>query len=176
MRFALYFLSVLFLFMPAAFSADGTVGISGTFSKNFYGIRDLDIRAFVYSDRDYVFAAVPGCLSGRPYLVTPNQDKFTTGDSLVTVSSREPVNVYVGYDQRYRTRPDWLARNYQQTRMSLDVVDPRTGQTILAFDLYRSRSSMQNIPLGGNIADSEKSNFGMYTAVFVPANQDNCRI
>ena len=159
---------------PAALSADSEVRINAAYSKNFYGIRVLDGRSFVYSDRDYVFGAIPTCLDRQPYLVTPNQDKFSSDARLVELSASQPVTVYVGHDNRYRAWPDWLRQNYERTTMTLGVEDPRNGQTILTFDLYRTRQPARDITLGGNIPRSERSNFAMYTAIFVPANQDRC--
>lgn len=165
---------LIFLVQLAPSAVAENVWVDWTRSSNFYGLRTLGERAFAYSDRDYVFANVHGCLQNRQYLVTPNQDKFSREPELVAIRTDRPVTVYVGYDSRYQTRPDWLLQNYDPVPFFLNVVDPRTEHQILAFQMYRSRFPQDQIRLGGNIAPQENNNFAMYTAIFVDAQQDYC--
>lgn len=166
---------LVFLVQLASSALAENVWVDGTRSPNFYGLRTLGERAIVYSDRDYLFANIHGCLLNRPYLVTPNQDKFNREPELVALRSERPVIVYVGYDSRYQTRPDWLFRNYDPVpNFFLYAVDPRTENQIVTFQMYRARISQNLIRLGGNIAPQENNNFAMYTTVFVDEQQDYC--
>ena len=156
-------------------SADRSVEIDGTDGTGRYYLSRLNPRAFVYSDREYVFSRVPGCLFGKTYLVTPNKAKFSRGDELVRMYASRPINIYLGYDSRYQTRPDWIEQGYDRTDDEMTVSDPRSSRNILRFDLWHARFPEGDFVLGGNLAPREQSNFGMYTAVIVPVEDDNCR-
>ena len=177
MRLVILLLTTLAILFPLYSTASADlVRIEKTFGPSNFGVRLLDRRAFVYSDRDYVFADFPNCLQNWTYLVTPNREKFSKGSELVALRAEQPVFVYIGYDSRYpkQTQPDWLKRDYDKTLLSMSVVDPRNNQPVLTFHMFRSRAPLSEIKLGGNISSQEKSNFGMYTAVFVSRDKDSC--
>lgn len=169
-----FFTTLALLLSMSTGAVAQAVNIERANSSGFFGVRGLTERAFVYSDRDYVFSGVHGCLLGRPYLVTPNQDKFSRAPELVVVNANPAVTVFVGYDTRYPTRPDWLWQGYDPAPFVMTAVNPRTNQAIVTFQMYRARAPQRRIRLGGNIAAKENNNFGMYAAFFVDANHDSC--
>ena len=65
----------------------GPYRIKDVRSDKHYEVRRLDAYSFVYLDRDYVFAEVPDCLKGKPYVVTANSDKFKGGNAFLTIHS-----------------------------------------------------------------------------------------
>ena len=154
-------------------AAEDIARIERTFTKGYFELRQLAPRSFVYSDREYVFDVVPNCLRDRTYMVTPNAEKFSRGAELVMLGTLRPVRVYVGYDSRYLTQPEWLLKNFSRTNDEITIVDPRSNRVILRFIVYRGEFN-NNVTLGGNIAPKERGNFGMYTAVIVPADADFC--
>jgi len=168
-------LIVLFIMLsliPPAFTADlGSMRISWA-GEDGFAIRNLSNGAFVYSDRDYVFSNLPACLQHQAYLLTPNKSKFNRDDRLVRLVHEGNFVIFIGYDDRYRTRPDWLNREYDLVPyMTANVLDARSNRQIFRFQFYRSKSLVRPrtpILLGGNIAPQVHDNFAMYTAVFVP--------
>jgi hypothetical protein len=150
------------------------VQIVRSFSGQFYGIRTMVQGAFVYSDRDYVFHGFDPCLQNRPYLVTPNRDKFTRGPALVDFTADRSVFVVIGYDTRYGSRPEWLVQGFRPTGHQITVTDSNQTRVVLTFQLWRSHGPVNGLRLGGNLTNSENANNGMYTAIFLPAEMQGC--
>lgn len=173
-------LAVLLILLTIAFGASARAGepywIETAESTQHYRIEPLSEYAFVYSDRDFVFTAVPRCLDGATYVRTANADKFTRGAAFLTLRSEVPLVVYLGYDRRYRTRPEWLRRQFRpKPGLELTMGDPKLGKSQVTYELHRAELPAGRIVLGGNLADDEKSNYAMYTAVIVEASRDRCR-
>ena len=143
-------------------------------TKQHYRIATLHKYAFVYADRRFAFTAVPSCLDKSRYIVTANSDKFSRGSALLTLQSRVPLVVYVGYDRRYRTIPDWLRGYRLQPNLRLAMGDPKLGKTRVTYKLYRKEFLPGRIKLGGNLAKGEKRNFAMYTVIILEKSQDKC--
>lgn len=145
-------------------------------TKQHYEILTLDEYSFVYTDRDFVFTEVPTCLQRSRYIVTANSDKFFQGPRFLTISSELPVTIYVGYDSRYPTLPDWLKEKFDRVQnLHLAMGEPKFGKTQVVYDLYRAKYPPGRIELGGNLSEQEKSNFAMFTAIIVEESQDRCQ-
>lgn len=145
-------------------------------TRQRYHIEPLRSYALVYLDRSFVFTRVPSCLNHARYIVTANSDKFSSGPDLLTIRTKVPVVVYVAYDHRYRTRPDWLMDRFRRApNLEISMGDPKYSRTEVVYDLYRARFPAGRVQLGGNLASGEKSNFAMYTALIVTASRDRCR-
>lgn len=173
-------LGALLIVLVTTFAASSHAGepfrIEATQTSHRYRIDTLREFAFVYTDRDFVFTAVPGCLNKRRYIATANTDKFSRGPALLTLRSEVPLVVYVGYDRRYRTMPDWLRRRFRpMPNLQLTMGNPKLGKKYVVYGLYRAEFPRGRINLGGNLDDTEKANFAMYTAIIVEASQDRCR-
>lgn len=158
------------LLLPGVALGGGAATIERSFGQSYsYEIRTLAPRAFVYTDREYVFSAMHRCLLGQTYLATPNSDKFSRGGELVLLRLAERSHVYIGYDSRYRGRPAWLSPPaFTPTNQRITVSDPRSNREILTFVVWQGVFPPGPLMLGGNLANGERSNFGMYTAIIVP--------
>jgi membrane-bound inhibitor of C-type lysozyme len=96
-----------------------------------------------YIDRTYTLAAIPDSLTGLTMIRTANDDK-TNGDAeFLTFTLDQDATVYVAYDARIGTLPEWLSK---WKRFDGQIVDSR-GQ---AFSVYAQPFSAGDVTLGGN--------------------------
>lgn len=144
-------------------------------SKQHYEIRRLRKFAFAYIDREFAFSEIPRCLQGQPYVLTANSDKFSRANPFLTLRTTAPATLYVGYDQRYTSIPDWLQEGFRRVHnLRLSLGSPKTGKVWIDYDLYRRTFSRERIQLGGNLAGNEKSNYSMYTVIVAVGGDDPC--
>ena len=69
--------------------------------------------AKIYTDRDYVFSKIPNILERAFYVKTANNDKMikNTGSySFLSFHINKPAVVYIAYDDRHLTIPNWLKK------------------------------------------------------------------
>lgn len=98
----------------------------------------------VFVDRSYTFTSVPVLVEHSSYIMTANNDKSATDDDFLTLSVNKDVAVYVAYDYRATTIPDWLS--------DWAVQVPRLGSSDVERVLYLKEFPAGNITLGGNLA------------------------
>lgn len=168
-----------FLSQPLILAKDrGKFWIESVQGRKHYSIGRLNKYAFVYTDRDYVFTHVPNCLLNEKYIQTVNADKFSTGSQHLTIYSRVPLLVYIGYDSRYRTKPNWLRDNFGQVPgLHLVMGEPKYGKTQVTYTLFKRRFPAGRIVLGGNFSNYEKANYSMYSVILVETStsKEKCR-
>ena len=159
-------------------SRDSTQGKADTFQSSYiygYRIEVLKRYAFVYMDRDFAFTKIPECLEKAHYVVTANSDKFSRGSNLFSVNYDRPFVIYVGYDRRYKTMPEWLGGFREVPGNWLAMGDPKYGKDLVGYRLFTQKISGGSYQLGGNLSEREESNFAMYTVLLVDAQDDRCR-
>jgi CubicO group peptidase (beta-lactamase class C family) len=62
-----------------------------------------------YTDRDYVLTTVPAAYRGMDTIRTPNDERnFTTASNYMTFKMPDDDTVYVAYDSRAISEPDWM--------------------------------------------------------------------
>ena len=112
--------------------------------------------AEVYIDRSYTFTTVPVIMEGATFLRTANGDKRASEAAFLSFSVNQNVTVYVAYDVRAKSLPDWLA-NWTNTGEVL-------GTTDVSRDLYAKDFPAGTVILGGNLAagaSGAKSNYNV---------------
>ncbi len=95
-----------------------------------------------YIDRTYLFTTIPAPLTSTTYIQTANNDKNSTGSTLVSFDVNQPVTVYVSHDDRISPKPAWL-NSFTPTGGTLITSDTD-------FDLYSQTFPAGTINLGGN--------------------------
>ncbi len=175
-RFVLAILAMLLcLVVSSPVSAGEPFWIEKVDSRHSYRFEPARRYAFLYSDREYVYSELPQCMEGAFVLITANSDKFTRGNQFLQIRTDVPLRVYVGYDIRYGTRPDWLLQQYREVDARAVAGDAKSGQAGIVYQFYRANFQPGSIVLGGNLHDRENGNFAMYTVVVVPTADDRCR-
>jgi len=81
---------------------------------------DLQIGDLVASDRTtgskaYKFTDIPEELLGSEWIRTPVESRSATNDDVVSYYLSSDADVYVAYDARINTEPEWLTENYEET-------------------------------------------------------------
>ena len=139
------------------------VSILSVASGESYAVVDdgLVAGARVYIDRSYTFSVVPVLIDGRTYIKTANDDKSKTDDALLTFSVSRDVAVFVAYDARATSLPEWLS-SWTDTGLILDNTDSDQG-------LYCADLSQGQVTLGGNMATGAAGAQSNYTIVVAPA-------
>ncbi len=133
------------------------VVLSGKAYRDLEGLAD---GATAYIDRAFTYSGVPAQLAGATYIQTANDDKQSQGDGFLEFDVNQAVTVYVAHDDRYATKPAWLA-GYADSGddLTIDVV----------FSLLQRDFAAGRISLGGNVNPAEPEGNSMYTVIVVPA-------
>ena len=146
------------------YSFDGGVIISNIVTEsgeNFEVGRNLSVGSTAYIDRSYVYDLVPGELVGHGYIRTANGDKDYPGtDSFLSFDVNQDVTVYVGHDDRYTLRPDWL-NSFVATGQQLSVSGAGN------FDLFARDFPVGTVVLGANQHPDEIQRNSMYVIAIV---------
>ncbi len=119
----------------------------------------LTVGSIAYVDRGYGYENVPPELAGSKFIQTANDDKLSQGDPFLSFDVNQPVIVFVAHDDRYATKPAWLA----------DFTDSGSDVTIQTnFSLFRKSFPQSTIVLGGNVNPADPGDHSMYTVIVVP--------
>ena len=124
----------------------------------------LNSGAMVDIDRSYTFTAIPASLVGTTYIQTANNDKKGSQEEFLSFSVNQDVTVYVAYDERVTSLPDWLA-SWANTGETLDTTD-------VSLHLYAKDFQAGTVILGGNLAAGAagaKSNYSVVVRQILPA-------
>jgi hypothetical protein len=135
-------------------------------SGNTYEIADdgLVPGALMFVDRDYEFTGIPDDYSGLDYIRTADDDKDSTGNSFISFDVNQDVTVYVAYDIRGTSLPNWLA-DWDDTGVIIETDDTD-------LKLYASDFSAGQVVLGGNLAEGASGADSNYI-VIVESNTSN---
>jgi hypothetical protein len=109
------------------------------------------------TDRQYVFTEVPAGLIGATYIETAMNDRSVSAQpDFMTFEVPQPVEVFVGFDNRCSKLPDWLKGWERTTR----VIRSSTDSCHLV--LYRKSFAAGTVTIGGPKAPGVAA---MYTVV-----------
>ena len=138
------------------------VDILAVSSRQPYRVVDRGLEEGVrpYIDRDLRFLEVPEELEGATYIAAANDDKFIEGAGHLRFRVDRAVEVYVGFDDRYRSLPGWLASGFVDTGFDLHV---GSGSTRAVQSLFRRSFPQGVVELGGNLPNRNAGNFSHYT-------------
>jgi hypothetical protein len=135
-------------------------------SGRTYTLDDTGIAAgkAVYTDRSYTYSTVPTSVAGAQYIRTANDDKTSTAANLLSFELGQAADVYVAYDVRASSLPDWLD----------DGTWFNTGENLVGSNgdtlrLYRKRYDAGTVWLGGNLATGAAGAGTNYTVMVKPA-------
>ena len=68
-----------------------------------------------YLDRNYILTSIPAELAvgGEKWIMPYNDDKVITADPYLEFTVSTDSTVYIGYDSRATSLPDWLGDDHQ---------------------------------------------------------------
>ena len=127
----------------------------------------LEVGDNYYIDRDYKIDSIPSELIGNDivWIMTADDDNNNTDADFISFDTDRNVTVYVAYDPRAISPPDWLNNNFISTGLVLDVSDPQTS----TLALYESNSFGTVFSLGGNKAAGASYPGGVTAANYIVA-------
>ncbi len=108
-----------------------------------YKIASLHKGDRIYVDRDYQVDAIPHDLASALWLKTANNDKFSTGEDFLKFDINRKIDLYVGYDARLTSLPNWLA-SWDTTDLEIRL---KNGD---AYRIFHSTADSGQVVLGGN--------------------------
>jgi hypothetical protein len=99
----------------------------------------------LFIDRNFTFKSIPGSVNGSTYMKTANDDKGRTDTSFLSFQVNKDATVYVAYDQRATSLPNWL-KTWNNTGESITTTDT-------TFNLFaKGFAASSTVTLGGNLA------------------------
>ncbi|MBN2412625.1 T9SS type A sorting domain-containing protein [candidate division KSB1 bacterium] len=101
-----------------------------------------------YIDRDFYVIDIPEQLQNCLWIRTANEDKTNQNDSFLTFHLDSLAEIYVAYDNRAISVPDWLSSNFQQTGLTIEVSDQSSPMNV-----WSKNAEPGIYTLGGNMAD-----------------------
>lgn len=121
----------------------------------------LAVNQPIYTDRSYVYSAVPAVVQGATYILPSNEDKWSSANNnLLEISSNKAIQVYVAYSDGFVSKASWL-QAYQDTGLDLKFIDNESREVTLS--LYsKTFAANSTIVLGGNTPDGSGTS-SMYT-------------
>ncbi len=112
----------------------------------------LEVGNRYYVDRDYVLSSIPSELSGNDvvWIMTPSSEAENATESWLSFDLPSNATVYVAYDSRALSVPNWLSSRFTQLGSSIGVTEPGVGT--LRLYQYPASPSGGKVILGGNKA------------------------
>ena len=117
-----------------------------------------------YTDREYTFTNIPAVLEGQELIRTANDDKDVTADDFLTFTLTSDAIVYVLYDMRSITLPEWLADGSWEMTNNFVVTDDVIRR------VYKKAFRAGEVTLGGNAQPPMTGPMSNYNVVARPAD------
>ncbi len=151
------------------YSFAGNLVISGlsVASGRTYVVVDsgLTIGALVYIDRGFTVSSVPTGLAGLAFIKTANDDKLRTEENFLSFSVNQGVTVFVAYDSRAVSLPNWLS-GWTDANETL-------GTTDVGLNLYSRDFAAGPVTLGANSAAGSSGAGSNYSVIVAPGGTGN---
>jgi len=112
-----------------------------------------------YIDRDYTLTNIPTDLKNGIFIMTANNDKSITSENHITFSVDRACTVYVAYDSRASSLPNWIG-SFQNTGLTI-------GTTDITLNVFSKVYSAGPVQLGGNHAPGATGAGSNYIAIVV---------
>ena len=124
---------------------------------NQYVLAYLEESDQYYTDREYVINSIPSDLRNLLWIKTANDDQYDTSNSLVSITLDKSAKVYIAYDHRGTSVPDWLNSQFTQTGYNIEVSDQAS-----LLNVWSKQFTPGTYTFGGNLAtgaSGAKSNY-----------------
>jgi len=121
----------------------------------------LDVGRQYYLDRNYVVTKVPDRFRKVKMLMTLNNDRSNTQSRYMTIKLSQAAFVYVAYDSRAESVPNWLDARFNKTGFQVSVSD-----NAKELDLWQGYFENGVVTLGGNNAPGARGAYSMYIVFF----------
>ncbi len=111
-----------------------------------------------YVDRPYTVTDIPGGHQGLLWIKTANDDKTSSSENFLTFTVNQDVTLYVGYDHRATSLPQWISDHYVAVGDGVGVSDVSASPLML----WSRDIPAGGVTLGGNMASGASGAGSMY--------------
>lgn len=128
---------------------------NGTENAAHWSVRsDLQVGDVTHGDRDYRFTDIPAELLGSEWISTAVESRGADNEDVVSFHLARDTDIYLGYDSRISSEPDWLSTDYEDTGAVVTDDQPVT------YRLFRRHvSAGTRVVLGPNSGGSTMNYF-----------------
>jgi len=140
--------------------------IVGNFNHNNYEAAYLHEGNFYYVDRSYIIKSIPNKFQGLLWIKTSNDDRSNNIENFLTFDLHKDSKVYVAYDSRALSVPNWLKNNFHPINEYIGV-----SEYAERLELWEKDCTKGNLTFGGNLAEGSQSVESMYI-ILIKANGD----
>lgn len=113
-----------------------------------------------YTDRAFVFKAVPALVEGAQIIRTANEDDGSRGQAFLTFDLALPSTISIAHDTRIKERPAWM-QGFADTDLTVTTDDT-------TFHLWSRNFPAGKVTLGGNLAGPVRGGKAHYFVVLQP--------
>ncbi len=140
--------SLLFAVMPfylyAQYPIEQAVQI---LAPENYNTTLLETGNMYYSDRDYTITEIPGELDSLLWIVPSNDNADNQTNDYLQLVLLDDADIYIGFDSRASSVPNWLSDSFTLTELTLGVSDDAN-----TLNVWKMSSLPDTLILGGNRA------------------------
>jgi fibronectin type 3 domain-containing protein len=138
-------------------SSGGRLNAAGVFSAPItdlrpagYELARIEVNQKYYTDRTFTVTGIPEGFDRLWWVRTKNNDKANTDANFINIGLSRNAIVYVAYDPRPLSVPNWLSsgQGWTDTGLSIGVTDTAAGK----LRIYSKQFSPGMVVLGGNLA------------------------
>ncbi len=112
-----------------------------------YNTSLLETGDMYYNDRDYTITEIPGELDSLIWIVASNDNADNQTNDFIQLVLLDDADIYIGFDSRATSVPNWLADSFSLTDLTLGVSDDA-----ITLNVWKMSSLPDTLILGGNRA------------------------
>ncbi len=125
-----------------------------------YQLKYLQEGDNYYLDRNYYLEGIPDDLENLVWVVPNNIDKNNADTEFITLDLDNPGTVYIAYDRRAESPPNWLTENYTSSAYQIQVSDFSTPMNV-----WQKEVPAGELVLGGNMAAGAEGAESQYIVI-----------
>jgi hypothetical protein len=114
-----------------------------------------------YIDRPYTVISIPSDKTDLLWIKTANDDKMNSQEEFLSFTINIDADLYVGYDHRAGSLPDWIADHFTDSGLQIEVSDTDASP----MTLWARPVQAGTVTLGGNMAPGASGAGSMYVVL-----------
>jgi PKD repeat protein len=136
-----------------------------------YQVKSLHTGNTYYTDRTYTLTSIPSEIAtgDEKWIKTANNDKNITTVPFLRFTVEQSSKVFVAYDSRATSLPDWLRVGFNATSLTIGV-----SEEMGFFKVYEKNFSQGAVSLGGNKATGAANVSSNYIVIVKPILAEIC--